>query len=373
MTLLNISEEDAEEYSKSLAQIGEGWWRQVAWAFRQGIPEALGLSRREWAEIYHGYFKLPIEERREAVAELASEGMNNGQIADTLGVSDETVRRDRATDSTNVELAEEDEQKEQVVDPIAEADSTNVEPTDDEADEPLWSDDQNDVQQAESGTAMHADVTVDSEPEPLEPAEPGWHQLGEHRLYCGDSTDEEFIAACKGVFAFADPPYNAGKAEWDKGFEWEHDYLAEVAGIVAVTPGIAALKGFHTITEMPYQWSIAAEITNGMTRGALGFGNWIYVALFSNGSLYRNAKDYLRVPAHTGDDKGGNHVARKPLRLLTELIGLFTSKGDTVIDPFLGSGTTLIAAERTERRCIGAELDPMHCAEIIARYNEAVR
>jgi hypothetical protein len=92
--LLNISTEDAEEYSQSLAQIGEGWWRQIAWAFRQGIPEALGMSRREWAVKYHGYFKLEVEERQEAVKELAAEGMNQPQIADALGVNQATVSRD---------------------------------------------------------------------------------------------------------------------------------------------------------------------------------------------------------------------------------------------------------------------------------------
>lgn len=90
----NITPEDAEEYSQSLAQIGEGWWRQIAWAFRQGMHEALGMSRREWAEKYHGYFRMPIEERREAVAELASEGMSQPEIADTLGVGLATVNRD---------------------------------------------------------------------------------------------------------------------------------------------------------------------------------------------------------------------------------------------------------------------------------------
>lgn len=99
----NITPEDAEEYSQSLAQIGEGWWRQIAWAFRQDIHTALGMSRREWAEKYHGYFRMPIEERREAVAELTDEGMSAPEIADTLGVSEKTVDRDRsAMSGTNV-------------------------------------------------------------------------------------------------------------------------------------------------------------------------------------------------------------------------------------------------------------------------------
>lgn len=207
-------------------------------------------------------------------------------------------------------------------------------------------------------------------PGEVQPSDSGWHQLGPHWLYCGDSTDREFIERCFGArFAFADPPYNADKAEWDNGFVWNHDYLAEVAPIVAVTPGIASLAEFLGKSGMPYRWSMSAEITNGMTRGALGFGNWIAVALFAQDeSLYRNAKDVLHIAAGTGDDRGGIHPSRKPIRLINELIELFTNKDDLIVDPFLGSGTTLIAADKLGRRCIGAELDPDYCAHIIARY-----
>lgn len=206
----------------------------------------------------------------------------------------------------------------------------------------------------------------------VQPSGSGWHRLGPHWLYCGDSTDPEFIERCAGArFAFADPPYNADKAEWDNNFIWKHDYLAEVAPVVAVTPGIASLAEFMSLTGMPYKWTLAAEITNGMTRGALGFGNWIAVALFAaDESLYRNAKDVLHIAAGTGDDQGGIHPSRKPIRLINELITLFTNKDDVIVDPFLGSGTTLIAADKLGRRCIGAELDPTYCAHIIARYEQ---
>ncbi len=78
----------------------------------------------------------------------------------------------------------------------------------------------------------------------------------------------------------------------------------------------------------------------------------------------------LHIAAGTGDDQGGIHPSRKPIRLINELIELFTNKDDLIVDPFLGSGTTLIAADKLGRRCIGAELDPDYCAHIIKRYEE---
>jgi DNA modification methylase len=85
---------------------------------------------------------------------------------------------------------------------------------------------------------------------------------------------------------------------------------------------------------------------------------------------YETAKDVCRFPAATNDDRGGGHPSRKPLRLLTHLVGLFSSKGDKIAEPFLGSGTTLIAADRVGRTCVGAEIDPLYCAQIIAGFDK---
>ena len=199
--------------------------------------------------------------------------------------------------------------------------------------------------------------------------QPGqWWQLGDHLLYCGDSSSQAFTSRAQGAFAFADPPYNAGKADWDANFKWQHDYLSEVADLVAVTPGISAIPEFIRATEMPYRWSMAAWITNGMTRGALGFGNWIYVALFAQAeSIHREMQDHMRISVSNAAPST-QHESRKPAELLVNLIEAFTKPGDAVIDPFLGSGTTLFAADQAGRKCIAAEINPEFCAEVITRY-----
>ena len=209
-----------------------------------------------------------------------------------------------------------------------------------------------------------------------------WWKLGQHLLYCGDSAEPDFINRAEDTqpsFAFADPPYNAGVAIWDSGFDWKHDYLATMAPIVAVTPGISAIHYFMRLTNMPYKWSMSYWINNGMTRGALGFGNWMYVALFSEESLYRNEQDLERIDIDeqwdkeavsiTGGDKDPlKHKGRKPINLMKHIVEMFTEKEQTVIDPFLGTGTTLIACELTGRVCIGAELSVEYCESIIKRW-----
>src|SRR5690606_30894158 len=60
------------------------------------------------------------------------------------------------------------------------------------------------------------------------------------------------------------------------------------------------------------------------------------------------------------------HTTQKPLSLMTQLVSLFSDPGETVLDPFAGSGTTLVAAKNLGRRAIGIELDERYC-EVAAR------
>jgi phage N-6-adenine-methyltransferase len=91
---------DAEEYTQSLGQIVAGAWRQIALAHRLGVPAALGYKKtdglRRWVEErLGGYIKMTVNERREAVAELAAEGHSKREVAAIVGTDETTVRRDK--------------------------------------------------------------------------------------------------------------------------------------------------------------------------------------------------------------------------------------------------------------------------------------
>jgi DNA modification methylase len=73
-------------------------------------------------------------------------------------------------------------------------------------------------------------------------------------------------------------------------------------------------------------------------------------------------------PRRGQDDPLGFHPTTKPLRLVADAILDCTRRGDIVLDPFIGSGTTILAAERTGRRCYGIELDPLYVDTAIGRW-----
>jgi site-specific DNA-methyltransferase (adenine-specific) len=72
-------------------------------------------------------------------------------------------------------------------------------------------------------------------------------------------------------------------------------------------------------------------------------------------------------------DRDGKHPTEKPWRLFVELLTDFTNRGDTILDPFMGSGTTLIACIKTGREGTGIEQDPVHFETACRRVDEASR
>jgi hypothetical protein len=196
-------------------------------------------------------------------------------------------------------------------------------------------------------------------------------QLGDHLLYVGDTSSDAFreLLTEKAALAFADPPYGANVDGYDDSkFYWQHDYLADKADVVVVTPGIVSVFELARRTAMPYRWSLAAWITNGMTRGAVGFGNWMYAAVFSAGSVFRQAQDFTKVTISNAEAADTDHPTRKPTEYVQWIVETFSKPKQIVIDPFLGSGQTLIVCEAQGRRCIGGELDPKFCSQIVARW-----
>ncbi|MDD6937012.1 MAG: DNA methyltransferase [Clostridiales bacterium] len=68
--------------------------------------------------------------------------------------------------------------------------------------------------------------------------------------------------------------------------------------------------------------------------------------------------------------RNGDHPTMKPVELFGRLIENSSRRGDTVYDPFCGSGTTIVACEQLGRKCIAVEIDPHYCDVILARWEK---
>lgn len=77
---------------------------------------------------------------------------------------------------------------------------------------------------------------------------------------------------------------------------------------------------------------------------------------------------YVPKPSKSDKSQGNNHETVKPIRLMEYLIRMINPQGGTVLEPFAGSGTTLLACQRLNMKCVAFELDPHHCDIILHRF-----
>ena len=223
--------------------------------------------------------------------------------------------------------------------------------------------------------------------------------LGRHRLVCGDATDPAvytvLMDGTKANLVITDPPYNvnyegsAGKIQNDnmadeKFYEF---LLAAFQNMEKVMAPDASIYVFHADTEglnfrrafadsgfylsgcciwkkqslvlgrSPYQWQHEPVLYGWKKNGK---HQW-----------YTGRKE-TTIWEFDKPKKNGDHPSMKPIPLLAYPIGNSSMANSVVLDPFGGSGSTLIACEQTERICRTIELDEKFCDVIVNRYIEQV-
>jgi len=238
-------------------------------------------------------------------------------------------------------------------------------------------------------------------------------QLGPHRVLCGDATSESDVAElmdgkCANL-AFTDPPYGVGyvggrmRSEWtykmrqDGERYWDTFKPGEYKKLL-----VGALSNAWKFSDDKcplYLWFASARIDEVLS--ALKETRWetrallVWVKNTLTGSLLAQYK-YRHEPLfycfkkgrsprwfgptnettvweHDKPSRNEGHPTVKPLELAARAIRNSSTRGDIVLDLFLGSGTTLIASEQLGRICYGTEIEPRYCDLIKRRYENAVR
>ena len=244
------------------------------------------------------------------------------------------------------------------------------------------------------------DIGSEEEQElPEEPTtQPGdvW-TLGNHRLMCGDSTSQSdvqsLLVEARPVLMVTDPPYGVDyNPEWraeagvnknkNKMGRVTNDHRADWREAWRLFPGSVAYVwhgGLHagevaeSLTSCGFV--IRAQIIWAKDRFALSRGEYhwqhepLWYAVRDGAESYsmgdRSKSTLWSIPAR--EDCGHGHGTQKPIECMER--PLRNHMGD-VYDPFVGSGTTIIAAERMGRSCYAMELDPRYCDVAVARWEK---
>jgi DNA modification methylase len=227
-------------------------------------------------------------------------------------------------------------------------------------------------------------------------------QLGNHRLLCGDATSEADVAKLvnknKIDLVFTDPPYGIDVVKNNSvGGDGKTKFTGKIGGSnIVESKTYSKIIGDNTTETAKkfYELCININLKNFILWGGNYFTNfllpsrcWIIwdkemTGNFSEAEMAWTSfeKGGVKVFKHlwNGLSRKGNrkdelksriHPTQKPVGLFCEIFKKFTDF-KTIYDGFLGSGSTLIACEKTNRSCYGLELDPKYCDVIIKRWED---
>ena len=229
---------------------------------------------------------------------------------------------------------------------------------------------------------------------------------GAHRVLCGDSTSSQdvsrVLANKKPLLMLCDPPYGVqydpkwreqaglghqrqrGAVTNDDRVDWTAAYVLFPGDVVYLWPaGVHAGEASAALVAAGFQ--VRAQIIWAKQHFAMSRGQYhwqhepcwfaVRTGCKSHWPGDRAQSTLWQVP--NLNSFGGNreeiatgHGTQKPIELMRRPILNHTERGDLVYDPFLGSGTTLIAAQLLDRVCYGLELDPHYVDVIVRRWEQ---
>jgi len=229
-------------------------------------------------------------------------------------------------------------------------------------------------------------------------------EIGEHRLLCGDSTDSDQVAKLMNgetaSISFTSPPYNAGKNirgnfyENDTDNKSNEDYIKFLTDFTNNTimhseysfVNIQLLESNKTDL-IEYQYKLKENIKDVLiwnktiapphiNKGTFGT-KWEYVFAFSKNNKSRSFPcnwqgkymNVIETENASGNQFASIHKATFPISFPAWIIEKMDFS-KSVLDVFMGTGTTMVAAHQLKRKCYGMELDAKYCQVIIDRMQK---
>ena len=215
-------------------------------------------------------------------------------------------------------------------------------------------------------------------------------EIGEHRLLCGDSTDSDAVARLmngeRAKLLLTDPPYGIdyggmlkGKGDGKGGADKNGWKSYDAPTWDKSKPESGVLQYFCQITDNQIIWGgnyFTDDLAPTMgwliwDKGQRGFSLADGEMAWTSFNNALRIKEYARAKANQEEK---NHPTQKPQEIIQwcfEYADRHTKNEiKLVLDPYLGSGSTMVAAHQLKRRCYGMELDPKYCQVIIDRMRK---
>jgi DNA modification methylase len=216
-------------------------------------------------------------------------------------------------------------------------------------------------------------------------------EIGNHRLLCGDSTDSDAVARLmdgqKADMVFTDPPYGNGSSGKygrgqlgvrtianDENFDVVRDFInLNMASVYLFFLQWRTFKeAIQTLEENNLKLKTIAvwDKKNAGLNGAGGMSEqWEAILIAGDVKYSKFGGNVFSISREQKKRIDSPHPHQKPIELLSELLSFFQDY-KLLLEPFAGSGSTMVAAHQLNRKCYGMELDPKYCQVIIDRMHK---
>jgi DNA modification methylase len=211
-------------------------------------------------------------------------------------------------------------------------------------------------------------------------------ELGSHKLLCGDSTKSDDVAKLfngeEPHLIFTDPPYGIDYVAIKDKAKVSNDTSEQLSRLLKVVEDIGCdtkyvfghwktFVSYINVLGMPdtvIVWNKSQQCNSSMRGHNFHLYNPRHEFLFYYGSQRHKKGLYEENVWNVPNEISDNHPTVKPVSLCIRAIRNSSHISDIIFDPFLGSGSTLIASERLSRKCFGIEIDPRYCDLIAKRW-----
>ena len=216
-------------------------------------------------------------------------------------------------------------------------------------------------------------------------------EIGEHRLLCGDSTDSDQVAKLmdgeNADMVFTDPPYgisHSGKgitAPTKSGRIVEGNNFGEILGDGDVNAAVDSFNLIYSLYPNALHIWWGANYYSSILPNGFGWLVWdkervgdtfsgAELAFVNKGvkvDVFRHMWHGIAKASESGEKR--LHPTQKPVALVEWCFKNYEA-GEKILDLFLGSGSTMVAAHQLKRKCYGMELDPKYCQVIVDRMKK---
>ena len=202
-------------------------------------------------------------------------------------------------------------------------------------------------------------------------------EIGEHRLLCGDSTDSEQVAKLmngkKADMVFTDPPY-----DFIDNSKYTDIILnnTENAHVFVMHDDIGIIDYLKN-SKLKFKQFFVADFNFASPRGNDPYLRHILISHEENGDAIKHQNLHDGLSSIIKMEYRGNlkdektiHKHQKSVEFISKFVKHYSNENDIILDLFLGSGSTMVAAHQLNRKCYGMELEPKYCQVIVNRMRE---